>query len=228
MIKLVIFDFDDTLLDDTASTQAGLRALIERHGLHHVSFTELHARHQQIIDDLSPRLFAGEIDGNQARLLRFGQLLTEYGVQEADGNVANELYRAAYKAAWQLCDGGREVLTHLKGEDYRLALLSNYVREVQMEKVERFGLASEFDGLFFMEDVPAPKPDSRAFLTVCERLGVTPEQAVMVGDSLKNDVEGALGAGLKAVWYNRWQTAGPAVPTIRHLSELPALLRTLA
>lgn len=50
----------------------------------------------------------------------------------------------------------------------------------------------------------------------------------MVGDSLKNDVEGALRAGLKAVWYNRWQTVGPAVPTIRHLRELPALLRTFA
>lgn len=136
--KLVIFDFDDTLLDDTASTHAGLRALMERHDLHHVSFTEFHARHQQIIDDLSPRLFAGEIDGNQARVLRFGQLMTDYGAQEADGHAANELYRAAYKAAWQLCNGAKEVLSHLKGEGYRLALFSNYVREVQMEKVGRF------------------------------------------------------------------------------------------
>jgi FMN phosphatase YigB (HAD superfamily) len=51
----------------------------------------------------------------------------------------------------------------------------------------------------------------------------------MIGDSFERDVEGALGAGLGAVWLNRCGHASPGaregIPEISTLSELPALVR---
>ena len=56
----------------------------------------------------------------------------------------------------------------------------------------------------------------------------TPHEALMVGDSLRADVEGAIAAGMRAVWLRR---AGDepaerpaAVPIIRRLHELPSII----
>lgn len=47
------------------------------------------------------------------------------------------------------------------------------------------------------------KPDPGIFLAACAAMGVAPEDAVYVGDDLRLDVQGAQGAGLRAVWMNR-------------------------
>lgn len=47
------------------------------------------------------------------------------------------------------------------------------------------------------------KPDPGIFLAACEAMGVAPQDAVYVGDDLRLDVQGAQGAGLRAVWMNR-------------------------
>ena len=52
-------------------------------------------------------------------------------------------------------------------------------------------------------EVGIGKPDPRIFTTVLERLGISAEMAIMVGNSLKSDIAGAHQVGLKAVWLNR-------------------------
>jgi putative hydrolase of the HAD superfamily len=57
--------------------------------------------------------------------------------------------------------------------------------------------------VFASSSLPAAKPDAAAFAIACDRLGVEPEACVMVGDSLRHDVHGALGAGLAGVLVDR-------------------------
>ena len=82
------------------------------------------------------------------------------------------------------------------------------------------------------------KPHPSIFTAALQLLDVPAADALMVGDSLKHDVEGALGVGMRAVLLNRGDSAAPAVavarpgseqgdcrvPVIRSLRELPALL----
>jgi hypothetical protein len=59
--------------------------------------------------------------------------------------------------------------------------------------------------------------------------GVVHGRGAMVGDSLARDIDGALDAGLDAVWINRFGQPGPGrdgVPEIASLTELPAALQT--
>ncbi|HZE88193.1 MAG TPA: HAD family hydrolase, partial [Verrucomicrobiae bacterium] len=69
------------------------------------------------------------------------------------------------------------------------------------------------------------KPDPIFFDAVARRLGLPPGEIAMVGDSLEDDVRGALGAGFVAVHLDRGGGA-PAVRgsfSVRSLTELPAL-----
>jgi putative hydrolase of the HAD superfamily len=72
-------------------------------------------------------------------------------------------------------------------------------------------------------EVGVGKPDAAIFRHALAQLGV--DRAVMVGDSLDRDIDGALAADLDAVWLNRAGLASrPGVVAISSLRELPALL----
>ena len=68
------------------------------------------------------------------------------------------------------------------------------------------------------------------FETTAGRLAVEPAACVMVGDRLLDDIGGALGVGMRAVWKENakpWPRPSGMAPTatIRHLEELPPLLQ---
>jgi putative hydrolase of the HAD superfamily len=99
-----------------------------------------------------------------------------------------------------------------------VGILTNGNAELQARKLRVLGLAQV--PLFASSELPAPKPDVRAYEAACTGLGSAPFRTVMVGDDLPNDVEGALLAGLKAVWFTRGADRTAPVPVIADLREL--------
>ena len=65
------------------------------------------------------------------------------------------------------------------------------------------GLASHFEEITYSAAVGVAKPNPLIFRYALERLGVEPAVAVHIGDSAKEDVEGALAAGVDAVLLQR-------------------------
>ena len=86
---------------------------------------------------------------------------------------------------------------------YPLAMLTNGAVDLQRRKIELSGLKPFFDVITISGEIGIGKPDSRVFELTLDRLRATPAEAVMVGNSLKSDIAGALGAGIKAIWLNR-------------------------
>lgn len=68
--------------------------------------------------------------------------------------------------------------------------------------LEKFGLADFIDKQFYSDEVKAYKPMKEVFLKPLEYFGVNPEEALHIGDTYAEDFEGALNAGLWAVWIN--------------------------
>jgi hypothetical protein len=99
---------------------------------------------------------------------------------------------------------------------------------LQRDKLASSGLSHYFDVVVVSGDLGVVKPDASIFIDACSRLGVQPADAIMIGDSRTRDIDGALGAGLRAVWLNRSETAraehGPRYTEISSLTALPALL----
>jgi putative hydrolase of the HAD superfamily len=117
-------------------------------------------------------------------------------------------------------------------DEHALALVTNGASCLQREKLDASGLADRFDAVVVSGDIGKGKPDPAMFAAALRALGAEPGEAVMVGDSLRNDVDGALAAGLRAVWVNR---AGAPLPIgrgelieIRDLAGLSGVLATLA
>ena len=96
--------------------------------------------------------------------------------------------------------------------------------------LQRMGFAQYFDAVVSVFG-GVKKPAGAAFEAGLEELGAEPETTAYVGDSLLNDVQGALSAGLVPIWIDRFGDGYPlpdGAHRIEALSELPELLATLA
>jgi putative hydrolase of the HAD superfamily len=97
-----------------------------------------------------------------------------------------------------------------------LAIVTNGPSDVQRESLR--GIEDRVDAVIISGEVGVAKPDPAIFFLAAERLGVVPQDAWHVGDSLSHDVEGAQAAGIPAVWLNR----GPNPAPLAMMPTLPA------
>ena len=121
----------------------------------------------------------------------------------------------------------REVLADL-AQYYRLAIVTNGSEDVQNEKIDRAAIRNHFETITISGELHTGKPDPKVFEHALAGMSVSADRAVMVGDSLRSDIEGAHAAGISAVWLDRSRRSDPgtAAPeaTITSLVELSDLL----
>jgi putative hydrolase of the HAD superfamily len=86
------------------------------------------------------------------------------------------------------------------------------------------GVLEHVDAVVTSAEVGVAKPGRAIFERALELAGAQPADAVHVGDSVENDVAGALAAGIRPVLVARDGSSPAGVETIRSLTELPSLL----
>jgi putative hydrolase of the HAD superfamily len=113
-------------------------------------------------------------------------------------------------------------LGELRDRGVRTVVASNWDCSLP-EVLERAGLASLVDGVVSSAVAGRAKPAPDVFLEGLRLAGAAAHEAVHVGDSIENDVEGAGAAGVRAVLLVRDRDPPPGVEAVRSLAEVPAL-----
>jgi putative hydrolase of the HAD superfamily len=112
-------------------------------------------------------------------------------------------------------------LMTLRERGMAIVVVSNWDHSLG-ERLEETGLAPLVDGAVASAELGHAKPDRAIFEHALELAGVPAEAALHAGDSLREDVEGALAAGLRAVLVARdGRPADARVPVVSSLAELP-------
>lgn len=113
-----------------------------------------------------------------------------------------------------------ETLEYLS-EKYELVVLTNWFKDPQVKRLKIANILKYFSKVYATETFLI-KPNKEAFMKACQN---KPEEAVMVGDTLKVDIEGAINAGLKAIYINKNAEKGSKdYTTINEFSELKNIL----
>lgn len=109
--------------------------------------------------------------------------------------VFKECWNAfADEKAWRLAPGFKQTLTALKFLGLKVAVLSN--ADLRMHSVLRGkGLDSLFDGVYLSSEIGFDKPDAKIFHAAAKALHIPINSLVHVGDSPREDGEGARDAG---------------------------------
>ena len=224
-VRAVLFDLDETLIPedeplalayravvpgDVEAFRAGLRARWQRDA----PCPEYRARVQVSASDGLIAEFAG--DGPELAAIR--EYLPRFRAEAfADGLLERwQRVRVETQAAYP---HAAEVLAALRGH-VRLALVTNGASDLQRRKLALAGLEEYFDVVVASCDVGIGKPDPRIFEAALDALGVRAPDAVMVGNDLERDIEGAQAAGVRALWIQHGGKGGD----LHSLDQLPALL----
>ncbi|WP_029253747.1 HAD family hydrolase [Paraoerskovia marina] len=207
-VEAVVFDLDDTLVDTKVAFAAAIGAVATTY-LPHLPAD----RHPEVVAtwraDVSGRYRAytrGELSFDAQRMLRANELQLAFGGVELDDAAYarwRDAYSAAFRGAWVAHDDAAPALQELVRRGFRVGVLTNAAREMQVEKIARTGLADLVPLLVAVDDLGVGKPDPRVFHEACRLLGTEHARTVYVGDELDVDARGAIAAGLHGVWIDR-------------------------
>jgi len=104
-----------------------------------------------------------------------------------------------------LYDYSMDWIRQLKADGYRVYILSNIPERVHLDNLEdKLRFLKEVDGAVLSYQEKLLKPERRIYEVLCERYGITPEQAVFFDDKLEN-VEAAREFGLNAIQFHDYE-----------------------
>lgn len=141
--------------------------------------------------------------------------------QADDPNLFEALWQRFTEArAWRVFDDVPSTLTALRQAGWRLAVVSNWDERLH-EVLRVTGLAHHFEFILPSIDGPAPKPDVRLFHRAARQLQLPPDFIIHVGDSEREDIQGAHAAGFHARMIRRRSPQNPPL----QIASLEALLQ---
>ena len=218
MSAAVLFDLDETLLDRASSLKAFLaeqhRRFAGRLGL-------------ADMETWRSRFLALDKGGHVHKSIVYAALLAEFsGDPEAGGDLLEDYRHGSSK---YVCGfpGMAQTLTALRESGLKLGIVSNGETSFQRRNIEALGLEPLVDAVLISEAEGLRKPDAAMFRRAAERLHVSPEQCLFVGDNPEADILGAHRAGMKTAWFNAgapWPESLAPSPGV----EIGELAQTLA
>jgi putative hydrolase of the HAD superfamily len=201
MIKLIIFDLDNTLTDfvrmKEVSIEAAIQAMIDaglmfpperiREEIMRI-YQDEGIEYQKVFNKLLVNLI-GDVD---------------YKVLAA-GIVG---YRRAREAALVLYPHVKMTLVQLLSRGLKLAVISDAPRQEAWLRLCYLQLHHMFDQVITFDDTGEYKPSPAPFRMVLDRMGIRPEEALMVGDWPERDIVGAAELGIRTVFARYGDTFG--------------------
>jgi len=127
----------------------------------------------------------------------------------------NRLYSDALPAIRALGRAG--------GLGLSIGIVSN-TQSFDLDLLRREGVEPLVDALCLSCDVGVLKPDPAIYRHAAGLMGLEPARILMVGDSLMDDVEGPIRAGMNGLLLDRNALCPAGTPAIRSLDELPGLI----
>jgi putative hydrolase of the HAD superfamily len=232
-VKALLFDLDDTLLDYSGGvdrswaeactaccTPAGVDAVV-------LVATIAETRRWFWNDPARHRSERVNMLGAWQRIVEFALERLGPPAPELAAAIARD-YAARRRVVMRLFPDSLSCLTELRRRGVPLALVTNGDATQQRDKIERHGLARFFDTILVEGEFGMGKPEEAVYRHVLKTLGISPGEALMVGDHLEWDVGAPQRLGLTGVWMDRGGTGlpdGSAVRPhriIRSLDELTA------
>ena len=219
----LLFDADDTLFD---FPKASLRAFEKMCRANNIPCTDAsHRLYHAINVELWAAFDRGEVTKEFVTLERYVRFLAAAGL-ERDPAACNRDYLAALGEGVYPLPHAEAVCRELKDRGHRLFIITNSVASVQRARLRGSVFAELFEAAFISEEAGAAKPSRAYFDYVARQIpGLTAENALVIGDSLTTDIQGANNAGLPCCWFNPAGTPRPAALRIDY--EIDDLRRLL-
>ncbi|WP_232510184.1 HAD family hydrolase [Paenibacillus crassostreae] len=195
MIKAIIFDFDNTLMDRDMT----FRKYAEQFVCEHLDHLDPQTQ-DVIVSDLIVR----DADGYRDKQAFFEEMVEVLPWKKPlTAAEIKTFYNTHYMTHACRMDYVEEVLAYCSHRGYLMAVMTNGQHQIQYGKMDNLQLRDSFHTVIVSEDAGMKKPDPRIYQMALDQLEVEAEQCVFVGDHPVNDIWGANQLGIRGVWLRR-------------------------
>ncbi len=204
----LLFDLDNTLTDfDTASHQAFIDLCELR--LSRVFSEELYLSYKKYNTAAWEAFENNEIDTDTLRYIRFQGFCQANNIEE-DYLELNAFYLDRLNHNATLKKNTIDLLEAVS-KTHRLAIITNGLKENQRRCLDRLGLTAYFEIIVVSDEIGYSKPDISFFDYTFEQMGpVDKSKVIVIGDSLRSDIQGSINYGLDSIWYNEKKLINPS------------------
>ena len=204
MIKRVIFDLDNTLIDFPKDYEIHFQSVLDKHNLNIKG------------KDLFKAIGSYELDEN-TKYYEIDKLLNTVN-KTLNLNCTKELLEDFFlmynKLITPVSSSVIETLEYLK-DKYELVILTNWFTNSQKERLKEAGILKYFDKVYGTDIIPM-KPYKECFNEVIGDL--KPNECVMIGDNLNIDIKVPYEMGMNVFHLNKF--GNTKFPTIRKIEDL--------
>ncbi len=240
-VKVIFFDAAGTLFHVKGSVGDVYLRYAEKYGVQRTPevTAAVNAAFKRAFLDAPPALFAPRDPAELKRCERLWwfdivhAVFYRVGMFEGFDDYFDEVFQAFGEPLhWELYPETLDVLQGLKGRGLELGIISNFDSRL-FTVLRGLGLADLFDTVTISSLAKAVKPSAQIFRVALDEHAVDPNEAVHVGDSIRDDVEGAHAAHVAGVWLDRGSSGGskesPGFQGLRiaTLEQLPDVIATL-
>lgn len=225
--KHVFFDLDRTLWDYDKNARETVKMLLGKtRALQNIDPDSFYSVYDKYNEQVWVEYLGGSLTKEGLRILRWEKTLAEFSV--ADAHLAESLsaeFIAVCPTMPHLIEGTGETLEYLFSK-YHMHILTNGFSDIQYRKMKNSGIEKYFSKVFTSDAIGYCKPDPRIFHHALSSLNVRKEHALMVGDELRTDIDGAMGFGIDQVFLCPENTVMKKKPTyvIHKLADLKTIL----
>lgn len=187
-INTLLFDLDGTILDSKKAIVDVFYTLCQTYGKEKLNYQEV----EKQFGTSFRSILAGVAQEKKKKMI---------------GEYFRLLLEEEEKSA-RLFPGVREVISRLKSEGYRLAVVTNKEKLLVMKNLKKYEMAEFFAGIVTIDDVQNPKPHAEPVERALKLLGSEKAGALMIGDSIF-DVKAARNAGVRVAvldWYHNYSS----------------------
>lgn len=221
MIKAILIDIDDTILDFKKSSKKAFINTIKDFNLTYKD--EYFSYFEQINSDLWRDQKLGKISIKNLFKKRSAMMIEYLGLCE-DNNFFTETFSENLSHQAILVDGIEDLLSYLNNK-YKLYAASNSVYKRQVSRLKKANLYNFFDGIFVSDTLGYEKPDGKFFEKIIDQIDFNKNEVIMIGDSLKSDIVGAKNAQIKSIWFSEKDTENKIYNyKVKNLSEIKKIL----
>jgi YjjG family noncanonical pyrimidine nucleotidase len=221
----IFFDLDHTLWDFDVNSELAFETILKKDHptIEIADFIEKYVPINQACWKLYQydKITHAELRYNR---LKFTFDALEYFVSDAQIESIAHDYIELLPENNRLFDGTLEVLEYLE-KKYKLHIITNGFADVQYKKINNSNIAGFFKTITNSEMAGVKKPNPVIFEYALNLAQANKESSIMIGDCLEADVQGALDAGLDAIFFNDKRIkVEEKIKQVTHLLELKKYL----
>jgi putative hydrolase of the HAD superfamily len=204
MIKAVLFDLDDTLIDHDLAIRNAAGVLFDSVVPNREHERKVFLERWILLNrEWYKQFYAQKVTFQESGRGKLRDAFFTYGykfsVTDADALLSQ--YWECYLSQCGLFGDVSECFARLHG--YKIGVVTNGQQTQQIEKLKRCGIFSFVDVVVSSEAAGFAKPAPKIFLQACTELGIQEKESIYVGDNLELDAIAARNIGLVGVWLDR-------------------------